>query len=918
MSATPRSKRILGALRRRMLAFLSVKAVLGLALTLALATLAAVLADALLILPESLRAHAPWILAVLALVVIVLAVLAFRRLSEGAVARTLERTQSHLGTALTNAVQLAHTPLEPPTAEVLRLEAVEFGRAKARTAHTWPAARRGLLAVLAAALLAALLWTAGLLFFGDVFRAVFPRYLDPHGDHPPYSRLRIDVDPRDAEVLFGGQCEIRATAEGTPVEKLFLVARDAKGETSTVMFLRPDHSHSQTLINLREDTTFWVTDGRARSLRHTIHVRYTPAITFLEIKTTYPAYTGLQPRTVKLKESTLEVPKNSVLSFRAGSNRPLARGTLELTPVMGGEKKTVTMTPEPSDPQVVTGEFKVEDAAVFSVSLSDVDGLESQESRKGRVTILPDMRPRIFVLEPGRRAVATPDVSIPIVVRAEDDYAVDQVVWLRGLNRSIERPVRMKNVVPTAQGAVEARGEFNLRDLGVRPGDHVTYFFEARDNDPTGPNVTTSRFYTLDVISVEEYKDILQRLAAQRALFQQYSALNSSLRRTVERAETLRDRLRDMSKTQPTEAELAQMRKLAQELRKALGEYRKDVDRTLQAGNLFDIEKDFKDDLRAQADDLDNLQGRLDRMMEETGSNRPLDLAELEKIVDRMKDLAGQMDQNIGQPVQLITSVVRVLQLADEFTRLAARQKELAALARRFENQKGELSREAQMELQELAASQRQVRDGLQRFTELLPELLDKVPDDDEFAELKQTATDFLKRIADADIQTDLNTATEKFSLLDGPGAYTPAQDAAYKMIALLEKLDAEDLDGAGELALRFQPGVGDAMARTLAEVLAALRGGMGVGGGGFGLLGNDVGLYGPDMELAGEPLEGQGEPQGSSSAPSHDKSVAGPPDKDLPQPGPAAVRLERNARFPLRYRNLVGEYFRIIAESVR
>ena len=40
-------------------------------------------------------------------------------------------------------------------------------------------------------------------------------------------------------------------------------------------------------------------------------------------------------------------------------------------------------------------------------------------------------------------------------------------------------------------------------------------------------------------------------------------------------------------------------------------------------------------------------------------------------------------------------------------------------------------------------------------------------------------------------------------------------------------------------------------------------------------------------------------------------------PDAGLAPPeGPGRVRLQPDARFPLRYRDLVGEYFRAVAES--
>src|SRR5690348_17801123 len=51
---------------------------------------------------------------------------------------------------------------------------------------------------------------------------------------------------------------------------------------------------------------------------------------------------------------------------------------------------------------------------------SDETGLESTEPKQGRFNILPDERPKIIVLEPGRDAVATPSISVPFLVQAQD------------------------------------------------------------------------------------------------------------------------------------------------------------------------------------------------------------------------------------------------------------------------------------------------------------------------------------------------------------------------------------------------------------------------------------------------------------------------------------------------------------------
>ena len=108
-------------------------------------------------------------------------------------------------------------------------------------------------------------------------------------------------------------------------------------------------------------------------------------------------------------------------------------------------------------------------------------------------------------------------------------------------------------------------------------------------------------------------------------------------------------------------------------------------------------------------------------------------------------------------------------------------------------------------------------------------------------------------------------------------------------------------------------PGLGE----TLQQIMAALNSGNGQGGrDGYGLFNEDVALYGPNVELAGEQAGDRGE-TGSNGMPpaavlARDAADAEPP---LNEP-PGHVKLQPDTKFPLRYRELVGEYFRVMAET--
>ena len=396
------SRNVLGSLRRRLAGWIFLRhflLLLGLFGTLAFS---AVLLDAFLDLPEGLRAGA-WTGPVAIFVAIIgFAGWAWKRLNHERLARLLELAEPSLGNRLINAVQLSDAERPQPIAEFLRREAIDLGFDAARKTRTWPAIRRGFLS--AAALAGTALLGCGLLVLagGEVLRAVAPRFLDPRGDHPPYSQLKIHVMPEAAEVLYGGQLEVRASTTGRPVDKLWLVAENGAASTRAIMFLAPDKTFFQSLANLREPGKYYVTDGQARSRRFNIGIRYTPQITLVELTTTFPEYTGKPGRTAQLSGEPQALPEDTRLTFRVASNRPLKSGALTLTPVLGGKPSVVPLLPSGGS-NIVSGSFSLSQAVAFSISVEDINGLDSAEPRRGRFNILPDERPRLFVLEPGLR-----------------------------------------------------------------------------------------------------------------------------------------------------------------------------------------------------------------------------------------------------------------------------------------------------------------------------------------------------------------------------------------------------------------------------------------------------------------------------------------------------------------------------------
>ncbi len=934
----------LNQLRARLAAWLTLRGLLALLAVVATVALAFLLGDAALDFSDATRVAAPWAMDAAALLLVVMAVVPLRRLGDARIARSFERHDPSLGDRLTNAVQLGRQSGGEAVGEFLRREAVELGQRAAAGVRVWPVVRRGLGLAAAGVAVVALGWGAFLLLGGDVLQAVLPRFLDPRGDHPPYSRLQIEVTPQRGEVLYGGQFEIKASAAGRPVDKLWLVAQSggSAAPTRTIMFLAPDKSFFQSLANLREPTEYFVTDGQARSKRFAIRIRSTPQITMVEVTTEFPSYTSKPTKTGKLVDELQSFPADTRIAFRVASNRPLKDGKLTLTPVLGGKTVEVVLrsdlvgqdsgqperasrprgnggetplvaggAPAPLESHLVTGSFTLNAPTLFTLSVRDVDGLDCAEPRRGRFNISPDERPRIAVLEPGRDAVATPTIKIPVKIQAEDDYGITRVVWLRGHNRSIERAFNMKVALQGGPQKVESTGAFDMGQLGVRPGDVIEYFFEAADNDPKGPNVAFTKPYRLEIISEEQYKQVLMRMAAKKALFEPYFNLGNWLRRLAERA---REAERKAAAAQ-TDAERAEAQKESQALAKEIEDYEKALAKLMKSPAMFDVEQEFRDSLSAQQSQMQSAKQKA-----ANAARKPPGVQDLKDLAKQLSEMSKKEQEEVSQPAQQLAEVARVLAKSDEFVRIAKAQATVAQMLRRFADRQDALSRAEQVEMEELKEQEKKISTALKRYTELLPELLAKVPNDAEYGPLRDDVNNFLKALAETKAEEDINTAVQSLHEKDHTTGYALAQLAADKLDKLIGKCQGLPQQGKQCTTARFKPKLSKA-GQSLGQILSAMGANSGQGDGGqdgYGLFSDDVGLYGPNMELAGEQSGGRRDEAGGSG---RGQSIASTPgdasDSALAPPGaPGRVRLQPDAKFPLKYRDIVGEYFKSIAET--
>jgi hypothetical protein len=130
--------------------------------------------------------------------------------------------------------------------------------------------------------------------------------------------------------------------------------------------------------------------------------------------------------------------------------------------------------------------FAVEKEGYYVVQLTNSDGM-SNASVEYFVHVMPDEAPQITIERPGRDGRPTMLEEVPMAIQVSDDYGLKQLELIYSIND--RAPVR-ENLLPAAnRERNNPNGRVNyhsakmlfLEDLGVQPGDFISYYFEAAD-----------------------------------------------------------------------------------------------------------------------------------------------------------------------------------------------------------------------------------------------------------------------------------------------------------------------------------------------------------------------------------------------------------------------------------------------------
>lgn len=774
---------------------------------------------------------------------------------------------------------------------------------------------------------------AGLLFViaPKLVAAEWRRFINPYGDHPPFSYTTFQIEPGDTRVLYGDRMDVAVTTSGPAVEELelILIADDSGGhEEKLPMFPESQEHWKATVSSITSSGHYYVRSKKARSERHRYEVITVPQLEKVRFRITPPAYTRDAVYEGVLPQNGISGLAGTIVEVTATSNRPLSLGTVEL--VLNGDRQTVRLEPAVTDgtSHEVSGRWTITQPGVFHLKVTDVAGQESRDELTGPINLLHDQSPFVRLLEPAPQSLATPSVTLPIVIGAEDDYGVSRLQLFRSLNDSRAIPVQMPVESPPARRQ-EVRTKLELSTYGLSPGDVIKLFARVEDNNPAGSKGAESPIVVVQIVADSDFERMLRAREGMDVLMSKYQEAERRMESLLEEMEQLQKQLekRD-SEGALSDSEREQLQQLSKRIEEDANAIRESSKHVLP----YDLDESLTPELQKLAEQLDLTAEQVELAASKpdvTAGDTSKWLAEMKQQFSKKKE---QFEKGVTEPMDRLSKVYPLMEDQSRFLELYSRQRDLAERLASLKQHENPDDPSVKVRMRELEAEQRKNREDLDQLLDQIEAHAKQVPDDDpKLKELAESAQEFVESVRASganQAMSDAETGLAEFSGKRGHGQATEAADILEKFISCCQS--GAEAEGEACKNMKFSPGEGS-LGDTLNQLLsdAGMKPGMKPGSkpgdaqgnaGGYSARRstlNNIGLYG-HLPTRGNPTQsksGGGQKSGGIGGSFRTDSQDAQMNRLDPHGTLKGSGVSETA-IPVRYRGRVEEYFRRIAEE--
>ena len=309
--------------------------------------------------------------------------------------------------------------------------------------------------------------------------------------HAGENRAMITVEPGNATVPRGADAEIRASLVNFAAGEAEVVMRTATAPDYIripMLVSNDSASFEAALFDVAEKTEYFVEAGGIRSPVFTLDVADIPYVKTLDLDYTFPPYTGLASEHVE-DGGDIAAPAGTRVKVTAHTTLPAAGGRIVFAT---GRSIPLAANADGSLAAVIP----VTMPGIYHIELTTAQGTTVRGSAEYTIDVLEDRAPSVVFAKPGRDTRQTSVDEVFLEAKADDDYGIARMNLVYSVNGGDEQTVPLYGASPLAE--VTAGHTLYLEELGLRPGDVVSYYARATDNG-LKPRSSTSDIYFLTV-----------------------------------------------------------------------------------------------------------------------------------------------------------------------------------------------------------------------------------------------------------------------------------------------------------------------------------------------------------------------------------------------------------------------------------
>ena len=302
---------------------------------------------------------------------------------------------------------------------------------------------------------------------------------------------QLDVEPGDATIRQGGRLEVTAVAYGFDPASVDIFAKFESSPDWERAPMGPrlqSEGYEFAFTMVREPVRYYVEAGRLRSPEYEVDVVEMPNVENIRLEYQYPGWTGLQPSVQDPGGDVMAVAGTKV-TIVLTTDKALEDGLL----VVGGEEQRIR------DNRV---EIEVGEDSLYHVA-AKYQGETVRLTEDYFITAVPDEKPEVKILEPGRDWRASSIEEVAVRVEANDDFGLRGVELHYAVNGedqgtiAVARQAGRKTASATHVFHLETMGPPGVSTLpspggedelpppaptaGLLPGDLISYYLVASD-----------------------------------------------------------------------------------------------------------------------------------------------------------------------------------------------------------------------------------------------------------------------------------------------------------------------------------------------------------------------------------------------------------------------------------------------------